>query len=494
MPLSRVTEFCRRLLAETGSREIWVACSGGLDSVALLDLVLEFSRRGPDRVRVGALHFNHNLRPAAREDELLVAGLARQARIPLRIGRAWGLGGWVTKPPHLSLENAARNARYAFFHRLLAGRPAAVIVTAHQAEDQAETLLLNLMRGSGLKGLKGIPRRRGRIGRPLLEVGRTELASWVQCRGLPYREDESNRSSAFLRNRVRQELLPVLRSLGGPAVITRIGAAGLRLASDWEFIEEQLDRYWEEVVGGAGRIALAQAVWQRLPPALKPHFLGRMLRRVETKNLVSARVLEELCRLADSGLPRGYDLGAGFRFRSGPEEVEIARRDPAAARVATADFRLEISSPGEYELPGGRGLFSLFPVSEGEDETGLTRSPFIETVAGNRLLFPLVLRGRRPGERFQPLGLGGRSRKLKKYFNELRLTPRQRACWPLLVNGNGAIIWILGRRLDHRFRLTPDCRQPIRLHFTPGAELVTSEDGSFERKEKRRRRPEAEEE
>ena len=181
-----ITEFLTQLLSETGTREVWVACSGGLDSMALLSLVRDFAEWAT--ISAGIIHFNHGLRQEAREDELFVAEHAVKSGLPLVFGQARNLRN-EARTAGFSLETAARRVRYAFFHRFLKSREGAVLVTAHNATDQVETVLMNLIRGSGLRGVKGIPQRRGRIGRPLLSVTRDQLADYVSRNLITYRED-----------------------------------------------------------------------------------------------------------------------------------------------------------------------------------------------------------------------------------------------------------------------------------------------------------------
>ncbi|MCK5540639.1 MAG: tRNA lysidine(34) synthetase TilS, partial [Deltaproteobacteria bacterium] len=316
MPQQLVTEFLFRFLAETGAAEIWVAASGGLDSMALFSLIREFAVK--TGVPAGVVHFNHGLRSESREDELFVADQVLKSGFPLVVGQARNLRA-EAKSDHLSLETAARQVRYAFFQRFLKSREPAVIVTAHNATDQVETILMNLMRGSGLRGIKGIPRRRGRIGRPLLQVTRAELAEYVSLNRIAYREDPSNCSLEFSRNRVRHELLPIIRKLGGSGVEERIAGAGLRLADDLKIIDDRLDDLWSYVKSGRAGLIVERSLLQKIEIALLPHFMGRMIRRAGAVKQVSARVLEALGTLVGSPGERResqYDLGAGLVFRA----------------------------------------------------------------------------------------------------------------------------------------------------------------------------------
>ncbi len=474
MLAARIDAALAQLFDLSGGREIWLACSGGLDSMVLLDLVGNASRY---RRRVaGALHFNHGLRADARDDELLVAASIRRLGLVLVLGQGRGILETAQQTGHLSLETAARNARYAFFRRFLEKRPQALLLTAHQADDQAETILMNLMRGAGLRGMKGIPFCRGRIGRPLLDITRAELAAYAAERKVRYREDPSNRDKSFFRNRVRHELLPVFRDLGGPGAVARMAAAGRRLALDLEFIDRQLAGYLELLVPENGGISVSRKILREMSAALRFHFLGAMLRRAGARRQVPARVLEDLESLLKGRRESRYDLGAGLVFRAGPEKVFIGFETLSPGESCNlSGFRCEVPDFGEYRLPAELGVLGLemspgrgLPPArdrKGEDIPGPRN---IEIIAGERLLFPLEIRNWRPGDRFQPLGLEGHSRKVKKLFVECGLTRQQRQQQPLLVNGSGEIIWVVGRRLDHRFRLTGATRCPVTLTFRPG--------------------------
>ncbi|MBN2706741.1 MAG: tRNA lysidine(34) synthetase TilS [Deltaproteobacteria bacterium] len=467
----QTADFLEELLAVTGAREVWVACSGGLDSMVLLALVRSFGqRRG---VPVGVLHFNHGLRPAARADEFLVLAQAvRDYGLPLVLGQAHALRERA-RSRRLSLETAARQARYAFFGRFLRRRTA-VIVTAHHATDQVETMLFNLMRGTGLRGLKGIPRRRGRIGRPLLTLTRACLEAFAAEHGLAFNQDESNFSPLFTRNRIRQELLPLVRKLGGPGVEERMAATGLRLAADLEIVDDrlgELEALVEKCENGGLRIERARL--QACSEALKPHFLGRMLRYVGAVKQVPARVLTELSALVGRPGERReghYHLGRGLVFGVSPEWVRLFFSASSPTEKTAVDLDFVIAGPGIYQLPGRLGRFSLnYPLPLRSVGEALSANPtaFGEQVDGDCLKFPLRLRYRRPGDRFQPLGLQGQSRKLKKFLIDQKLDRAARARLPLLVDRDEQILWVLGLRLDHRCRLRPESRQVVKLEFFP---------------------------
>lgn len=466
-----VSDFLKRFLLETGAVEVWVACSGGLDSMALLSLVQEFATRSG--VSVGALHFNHGLRPESCADELFVAAQVRDLGLPLVIGQARNLREEAQRQ-HLSLETAARRARYKFFHSFLERRQPVLLVTAHNATDQVETMLMNLMRGTGLRGVKGIPQRRGRIGRPLLQVTRAQLVDYIADKQIAYREDPSNSSLEFTRNRVRLELLPVIRKLGGPGVEERIAGAGLRLADDLKVIDTQLDELWLHVKTVKAGLEIDRRLLQESPFALIPHILGRMMRRSGAVKQVSARVLEDLCALVGSVDERResrYDLGGGLVFRALPETIIISL-EGSRSRLdgGVSGYQLAVPGSGLYHLPHDLGALKVGQMRPRDELLDFAKSQngesFSEVVDGDRLKFPLTIRNRRPGDRFQPLGLLGSSVKLKKFLLDRKLSRAARSAQPLLLDSEGKIIWVVGERLDHRFRITAKSRNYVKLNVT----------------------------
>ncbi len=211
----RVLDTIRRhALVRRGDR-VLVALSGGPDSVALLRLLRELEAAG-ELVVAGVAHLNHGLRDAAHADEQFCRALAAEIGVPFRSdlvdvrGRAERL--------QTSLEDAGRRARYELFERVATELEAAVIATGHTRDDQAETFLLRLLRGAGPRGLAGIHPRSGRVVRPLLDVGRDELRTYLAALGQPFRDDESNRDLSIPRNRIRHELLPLLSRDYSPAI------------------------------------------------------------------------------------------------------------------------------------------------------------------------------------------------------------------------------------------------------------------------------------
>lgn len=216
-------------LIPPGSR-VLCALSGGADSMYLLCRLLE---SGYD---VCAAHYNHHLRPTADRDEQFVRRWCADHGIPLTVGS--GEVAQYAAASGLGTEAAARELRYEFLHRAAAETGCSLIATGHHAGDNAETVLMNLIRGCGLNGLTGIPERRGLLVRPMLAVSRAEIEAYLSARGIPHVEDESNRDPRYTRNRIRHQLIPLLEELN-PQAVSHIAAAARRLSGDEAELERQ---------------------------------------------------------------------------------------------------------------------------------------------------------------------------------------------------------------------------------------------------------------
>ena len=232
-----VSAFCRRENIEFQGKTVLVALSGGRDSVALLCALMELSAE--KGFAVAAAHYNHHLRSSAQRDEDFVRDFCAARGVPCVIG-----GGDVAAfagEMGLSTEEAARTLRYRFLEETAEQMGADFIATAHHAGDNAETVLMNLLRGTGLRGLGGIPPVRGRIIRPLLEVSRDEINDYIEQNALPYVEDETNAETVYTRNRLRHEFLPLLEEIA-PGSTERIAKTACRLRQDGEYLDAQAEK------------------------------------------------------------------------------------------------------------------------------------------------------------------------------------------------------------------------------------------------------------
>jgi tRNA(Ile)-lysidine synthase len=439
----KVVDACRRLLPRGG--RVLVAVSGGADSVALLRCLHE--RAGELGISLAAAHLNHGLRGGASDgDAAFVGRLAARLGIPLVEEKADVRRR--AKEQGASLEMAARDARYEFFARAARTVGARAVATAHTADDNVETVLLRLARGTGLAGLCGIPRvatQNGlRIVRPMLEVTRGDVLRFLRARRATWREDASNDDMAFLRNRVRHEILPLLARRLNP----RIGEAILRMTDVLREEDEWMDRLCRPLAGRALRAdgGLTVRTLRGQPAAAR--------RRVLRQWLLAAGVPVpgvdfDAVRRADGLLQSDRRAGradAGGGWRVARRGAVLYVGNPLATS-ADAAVEAVLNVPGETVLPGiglrvavrvGRGI------KRGHGSVG--RLPAEGSVSARAVGDkPLVLRFWRDGDRMKPLGMKG-TKKLQDIFTDAKIPPAERRQMPLLECG-GEIVWIPGYRV-----------------------------------------------
>lgn len=399
-------------LIPPGSR-VLCALSGGADSMYLLCRLAAGAERGGYTLQ--AAHYNHRLRESAARDEDFVRGWCEARAIPLSVG-----GGDVAAEAArlgLGVEETARRLRYAFLEETAGRTGCTLIATGHQAGDQAETVLMNLIRGSGGRGLRGIPERRGNIIRPMLAVTRQEIEGYLAARHIPHVEDESNGDLSYTRNRVRHGLLPLLRELN-PRAEEHIIAAARRLREDEAF----LSRLGEELVARAveedGELVLPVAELTAAPGPVALRVLALLAERVGGR--VSACHLEALLALCrGGGESRSLDLPGC-----------TARRSQGKLWLIPAGEREELPplSVTEGEYRWGEWTVSVRPARCPE-------RAFVS--AGEFYLKPgdCLIRPRRTGD---ALSLGNRPRKsVKKLMMEGGIPAHLRGRLPVVAQGDG---------------------------------------------------------
>lgn len=287
--VKRAGDFCRQMLPAEGT--VLCAVSGGRDSMALLHILLRLAEG--TGLAVAAAHFNHRLRPTADRDERFVRDWCGEHGVPFLAGS----GDVRSCAGGTGVEDAARKLRYAFLEEAADRLGACRIATAHHRDDNAETVLLHLLRGTGLRGLCGIPPVRGRIIRPLLEISRGEIDAYVAENRIPYVEDETNGDTAYTRNRLRLEALPLLEEIS-PGCTGRIAAAGGLLREEEEHLQREADAL---LPAGDGReIVLPAPVLKRQDTAM-----GRRLVRTMGLRLgvtLTRRQVEAVLRLSTGGM------------------------------------------------------------------------------------------------------------------------------------------------------------------------------------------------
>lgn len=473
----RVLETIRRHKMLHPGEAVGLAVSGGADSVALLRLFLEL--RDVLGVRLLMLHLNHQLRGRESEaDEQFVARLAAEHGLELLTGRedvaaAARQNGW-------NLEDAARRLRYRFFSAAVNSSRASRVAVAHTADDQAETVLAHLLRGTGPAGLAAIHPVAGPAIRPLLDVRRAELRAYLEELQQPWREDSTNRDPARLRNRIRLQLLPQLEREFQPAVVTHLNQLAALAREDESFWAALLEDRCRALVEPAPT-GLAIRVSDLLAPFRMAGLGGGEARRREeaiphpalTKRLVrrilaelkgdlrqiTARHVEQVLHLAtacSSGhcvhLPSGVVVERNFdrllfsrsgRATTGPGEQETKPRALPYQYVV----ELEGRSAATVSIPEIGRRFSLkvidWPTVASDTSTKA------EVLDRDLVRSPLVFRNWRPGDCYRPRGRR-HTRKLKRLLLERRVAARERRGWPVLTSA-GALAWARGLPVAEEF-------------------------------------------
>lgn len=438
---------------------ILVAVSGGPDSVALLLLLAE---RAPGRgVRLGIAHLNHGLRAEADRDEAFVGNLAAERQLPLHVRRAdvraYG------RRHRLSLEEAGRALRYGFLEEILAAHGYTQIALGHQADDNAETLLLNLLRGSGPLGLAGIPAvRGGRYIRPLLTARRTDIEAYLAARGVAAAADATNAAERFLRNRVRHRLIPLLERDYHPQVSRVLGRTGLILQAEEEWLETLIDPIYADTLTetGAGWVGLDAAALGRMPAAAARRVIRRAVRHAKRDlRRIGFDHIERVWALAQRGADAGpLHLPGGIRVfrRSGT----IAVGTDTCAPPLPPDFAYSLAGGGTLDIRETGEVLVLSEVPLDAVPVPWPSDPAHAYMDLEAVGFPLVVRNFRPGDRFAPLGAAG-TQKLKKYFSDHKIDRAERRRSPLLIGG-GRILWVAGHRLDRSVAVTPQTRRVLK--------------------------------
>ncbi|MCI0790256.1 MAG: tRNA lysidine(34) synthetase TilS [Chloroflexi bacterium] len=454
--------------AHLTGQKLVVAVSGGPDSLTLL-YALHALREELILTLHGA-HLDHGLRGEASEkDARFVANTFADLGMESTIERSDVAG--YREMNRLSAEGAAREVRYAFLARVARQQNAAAIALGHTSDDQAESVLMHLLRGTGLTGLQGMRTlsRRGAgeeqvvLVRPLLGVSRKETEAYCAARNLEPRHDETNDVPDMTRNRVRAELLPVLESYN-PAVRRGLVRLARNASLDVDYFKQQVDAVWSEVcTTEAGGISIDLGSFRELHPALQRHLLRKAVLCVKgnLEDLEQIHV-EDMARLASGSAGKSLDLPGGLKFAVGYREAVIRRREAgtAPAQALALEACHEVRVPGEIFMPGWEVRASLQFQGDVPPASGPVALLSAAALAGR-----VWVRTRRPGDRFQPLGMAHR-KKLQDFMVDSKIPRDQRDGVPLLVTPRG-IAWVVGWRVAEWARAGDEPTDRILVEFSP---------------------------
>ena len=458
MTATLLDKLCWPLLAP-GDR-VLVAVSGGPDSLSLLH-VLWSEREERGLASVEAAHLNHGLRGEESAAEATwVAGWCAKRGIPCHVGLA-DVAALATERK-ISKQEAARAARYAFLEETAVQVGATKIATGHTRDDQVETVLMNILRGTGLDGLRGIPARRGPFVRPLLDVSRAEIEDYCSAHGLKPRRDPSNLSpDAYTRNRVRLDLLPQLARGYNPAVADALHRLSEIAGRDLDYLQAQADAALRDATRECDvfRLVLDRATLAGLHPALLRHVLRRGIVSLRgTGEGITHEHIERACRAVAAPVPRAFVLNLPHPLCTVRVTDEMLTLTLANVPASLADVAASLFVPGTARLPGTewrvRASFDTLPGAVVLDA---------DTISPDAL----TLRNWRQGDRVDPLGMGGQHKKVGDIFTDAKVPRAERHCVPIIADARG-IVWVVGHCVAERVKVTADTKQRLYLAATRG--------------------------
>lgn len=465
--------------------KVIAAVSGGSDSMALLHIL---SRLAPVLgFSLAAAYVNHGLRPAeSGEEEKLVKTEADRLGIPFFSGTVQ-VREFAAKN-HCSIEHGARVLRYDFLNKAATSWCARKIALAHTADDQAEEVLLRLIRGTGRKGLSGMKTLRAKkFIRPLLRFPKAELLDYLEIYGLTFTIDSSNRENIYLRNRIRNELLPYLAENFNPGIRQTLIRTANILQDEEELLEHLVELAFRKTVSIDGprtakvdkesnspasvpaRLTIQGDIFLEQPAAIRRRLLERSCWLMGCTP--SARQIENIHRLISHHSPGNcLHLADGLRVdKKGSQVIFLYPKGCGPFRgtlESGSDFRfpeIRISGPGCYELPELEKKLTVEYLDNFDPEKTLITGPG-QYLNADLLSFPLILRSAETGDRFRPLGAPG-SKKLSRFLNDRKINKNERNRIPVLA-ASESIVALPGLRIDHHYRIRQNTSRVIRICWT----------------------------
>jgi tRNA(Ile)-lysidine synthase len=458
-PADRIVKKVSRMIARhrmiAPGEGVLAAVSGGPDSVCLLDVLHRL--QGDLGARLTVAHFDHGLRPEADADETrFVKELAASCGLEVVVKRA----DPPLDPNSPSLEEKARDLRYGFLQEVKAACGAHKVATGHTCNDQAETVLMRLLRGSGLEGLSGIrPVRQDGVIRPLLALTRDEVIAYLDHRRLAYATDASNFEPAYLRNRIRLHLLPHLEAYQ-PRIIEILARTAEIARGDNDWMDEQA-RAWIVTQGevGPGGPILPVSALAALPEPFGNRVIRTALRMTAGGLRRIGRVhIEAIRRMAGSPRPQARAiLPGGLLVRRTYNRLIFSKGD----LPPTDSYCVFLEYPGIFYIETLGCALTMEETTPDQAPKDLHTDPWTAYIDADRVGFPLMLRNFRPGDRLIPLGMTGH-KKVKDLFVDMKIPADLRTRIPILVQGT-RVVWVCGLRMDDGFRITSSTTRVLKV-------------------------------
>ncbi|MDQ1330956.1 MAG: tRNA(Ile)-lysidine synthase [Thermodesulfobacteriota bacterium] len=456
---------------------VLVGVSGGADSIALIHILYDIAP--VFSLKLGIAHLNHSLRgDESDNDARFVASVSARLNLPCFIEKKDVVGYKMEKG--LSLEEAGRSIRYAFFEDIAGRDGYNKIALGHTCEDNAELILMYLIRGSGPLGLSGIPPVRSglkddlSIIRPLIKTDRKEIIDYINAKKLSYVVDNSNLDEKYLRNRVRHRLIPELKDSYNPKIVETLNRLASILRTEEEWMENEMKLIFDKntLIKENKRIVLSAAGLQALHPAAKRRAIRSAVARVkgDLRRISYSHIELVSIQLESNSDKWSLDLPDRIRIsRHGSnfiisKEEKALRSKPTKSGITSQNYyEYIINGPGTVNA-GKDGFKAVFSEIENVKSHEIYKSGTgVAFFDMDKISFPLVLRNRLPGDRFTPLGMTG-SKKVSKYLINKKVPEENRLKLPVALS-NGRIIWLAGYIIDDSVKVTLNTRKILRVEL-----------------------------
>lgn len=435
---------------------ILVGVSGGVDSVVLLDILVKL--RPVYNLTIFVAHLNHGLRgKAADEDEAFVVNLAEKYNVKVYTKKEDMLA--YADANKISSEEAGRVLRYAFFDEIMQREKIQKIAIAHNKNDQAETILMRIMRGTGLDGIVGIKPVNGRIIRPLLFCSRAEIEAFESTEKLNHREDDTNKENIYTRNTIRNQLIPQLENLYNPNLVEGLSRMGQLLADDLEIIENQLEEILQKIAFQRQEkmVSFNRKVFLDLSLGLKRRVLRHAIQSIQGDLVnIEEKHIHNMIQLISQGKTgKEIHLTNGWIAKNNYDFFEISQ---PSEKYANYEFELEIGKKQSF------GTFEIETFVEDKIKIDFyTKDIFLKFFDYDRIKSSLKVRNRRPGDRIVPLGMKG-SKKIKDLFIDEKVASDKRNQIPLIVCGD-EIVWVVGYRIGDGFKVSEQTKKVLVVKY-----------------------------
>lgn len=435
-------------LLEKGDR-VLVALSGGPDSVFLLTILFKYKKRF--RIEIGAVHINHLLRgKEAREDENFCRELADGCGISFYARRRDVK--YLAKKKKISVEEAGREIRYSEFEKISKKHGYNKIATAHNSNDNAETVLLNLIKGTGLRGISGIPIKRSNIIRPVIGIRKEEILAYLDQNNIKYRTDPSNMDSSYERNFLRNRIIPEIKEKLNPAFEETILHSSEIFRDIHQYVQSGIDRSFDSVVKYKnGELKLSIEALEAIAAEIRAELIKLAMERYFLIQPTYTD-LKKIQLLSEKRVGEKEELSQNI---SGLRERDIIliykNEKPKVEKPIKLDLGKSITINGKD-----------FSIKKAQNTTPVyTLNKMKEYISADNIKDSFTIRKWKPGDKFYPLGMKGR-KNISDFLADQKVSPSKKKDQLVLTNGN-KIIWVIGLRIDERFKITRNTKKVYEL-------------------------------